>query len=129
MSTPMGGRTNSWQQPFGSTSAAHTLAQNAGRHFDRYGTTRETLGWIALNQRANAALNPTAIYRDPLTMDDYLRARTITTPFRPYECDAPCDAAVAVIVSVRDAARDLAKPPVLVEATGTQLIERLEWDQ
>ncbi len=48
------------------------LALNAQRHFDRYGTTRETLGWIALNQRANAALNPTAIYRDPMTMDDYL---------------------------------------------------------
>ena len=31
---------------------------NAQRHFHRYGTTRETLGWIALNQRANAALQP-----------------------------------------------------------------------
>ncbi len=88
-------------------SAAHTLAQNASRHFHRYGTTRETLGWIALNQRANAALNPTAIYRDPLTMDDYLSARMITTPFGLYDCDVPCDGAVAVIVSAVDAARDL----------------------
>ena len=118
-----------WRMPFGSVSAAHTLALNAQRHFHRYGTTRETLGWIALNQRANAALNPTAIYRDPLTMDDYLSARTITTPFGLYDCDVPCDAAVAVIVSAVDAARDLAEPPVLVEAVGTQLIERLEWDQ
>ncbi|MFA1546293.1 thiolase C-terminal domain-containing protein [Actinomadura chokoriensis] len=115
--------------PFGAVSAAHTLAQTAQRHFHRYGTTRETLGWIALNQRANAALNPAAIYRDPLTMDDYLQARTITTPFGLYDCDVPCDAAVAVIVSARDAARDLARPPVLVEAVGTQIIERLEWDQ
>ena len=115
--------------PFGATSAAHTLAQNAQRHFHRYGTTRETLGWIALNQRANAALNPTAIYRDPMTMDDYLAARTITTPFGLYDCDVPCDASVAVIVSAREAARDLARPPVLVEAVGTQIIERIEWDQ
>ncbi|MFB4309738.1 OB-fold domain-containing protein [Actinomadura sp. GTD37] len=115
--------------PFGAVSAAHTLAQTAQRHFDRYGTTRETLGWIALNQRANAAINPAAIYRDPLTMDDYLQARTITTPFGLYDCDVPCDAAVAVIVSARDAARDLPRPPVLVEAVGTQIIERLEWDQ
>ena len=97
--------------PFGATSAAHTLAQNAQRHFHRYGTTRETLGWIALNQRANAALNPTAIYRDPLTMDDYLDARLITTPFGLYDCDVPCDGAVAVIVSAVDAARDLAQAP------------------
>jgi len=115
--------------PFGAVSAAHTLAQTAQRHFHRYGTTRETLGWIALNQRANAALNPAAIYREPLTMDDYLQARTITTPFGLYDCDVPCDAAVAVVVSARDAARDLARPPVLVEAVGTQIIERLEWDQ
>jgi acetyl-CoA acetyltransferase/uncharacterized OB-fold protein len=124
-----GGRTTSWLVPFGATSAAHTLAQNAQRHFHRYGTTRETLGWIALNQRANAARNPTAIYRDPLTMDDYLAARTITTPFGLYDCDVPCDGSTAVIVSARDAARDLARPPVLVEAVGTQVIERTDWDQ
>ncbi|MCT9083293.1 thiolase C-terminal domain-containing protein [Streptomyces fulvoviolaceus] len=118
-----------WLKPFGAISAAHTLAQNAQRHFHRYGTTRETLGWIALNQRANAALHPTAIYRDPMTMDDYLEARPITTPFGLYDCDVPCDGAVAVIVSAVDTARDLARPPVLVEAVGTQITERLEWDQ
>lgn len=126
---PPMGRMSGWQMPFGATSAAHTLAMNAQRHFHRYGTTKETLGWIALNQRANAELNPTAIYRTPMTMDDYLNARSITTPFGLYDCDVPCDGAVAVIVSAVDAARDLAKPAVLVEAVGTQIIERLDWDQ
>jgi acetyl-CoA acetyltransferase len=41
LAPPMSGRTTSWQHPYGATSAAHTLAQNAGRHFHRYGTTRE----------------------------------------------------------------------------------------
>ena len=127
--TPSMGRMTGWQMPFGATSAAHTLAMNAQRHFHRYGTTKETLGWIALNQRANAELNPTAIYRSPMTMDDYLSARPITTPFGLYDCDVPCDGAIAVIVSAVDAARDLAKPPVLVEAVGTQIIERIDWDQ
>ncbi|OBI09906.1 thiolase C-terminal domain-containing protein [Mycobacterium scrofulaceum] len=127
--TPSMGRMSGWQMPFGATSAAHTLAMNAQRHFHRYGTTKETLGWIALNQRANAELNPTAIYRSPMTMDDYLNARPITTPFGLYDCDVPCDGAIAVIVSAVDAARDLAKPPVLVEAVGTQIIERIDWDQ
>jgi len=128
-SPPGGRRTSSWQMPFGATSAAHTLALNAQRHFDRYGTTRETLGWIALNQRANAALNPTAIYRDPMTMDDYLNARMITTPFGLYDCDVPCDGAIAVIVSAVDVADDMPKPPVMFEAVGTQIIERTDWDQ
>ncbi|WP_216893053.1 thiolase C-terminal domain-containing protein [Nocardia alni] len=126
---PSGGRTTNWFYPFGSTSAAHTLAINAQRHFHRYGTTRETLGWIALNQRANAELNPTAVYRDPLTMDDYLNARPITTPFGLYDCDVPCDGAVAVIVSAADSTKDLASPAIRVEAVGTQILERIEWDQ
>jgi acetyl-CoA acetyltransferase/uncharacterized OB-fold protein len=124
-----GGRAAGWMAPFGATSAAHTLAQNAQRHFHKYGTTRETLGWIALNQRANAALNPTAIYRSPLTMDEYLNARMVTTPFGLYDCDVPCDASVAVIVSSADAAGDMAQRPVYVEAVGTQILERIEWDQ
>jgi acetyl-CoA acetyltransferase/uncharacterized OB-fold protein len=129
---PSGGRADggsAYRTPFGSTSAAHTLAMNAQRHFHRYGTTRETLGWIALNQRANAALDPTAIYRDPITMEDYLSARMVTTPFGLLDCDIPCDGSVAVIVSAADAARDLPRPVVRVEAVGTQILERIEWDQ
>lgn len=126
---PGGGRTSSWMHPFGSTSAAHTLAQKAQRHFHDYGTTRETLGWIAVNQRANAALNPSAVYRDPMTMDDYFDARPITTPFGLYDCDVPCDGAVAVIVSAHDAAADLPVPGIEVAAVGTQIVERIEWDQ
>ncbi len=118
-----------WGMPFGATSAAHVLAQTAQRHFHKYGTTRETLGWIALNQRANAALEPTAVYREPLTMDDYLNARPITTPFGLYDCDVPCDGSVAVVVSAAETAGDLRVRPVRVEAVGTQIIERLEWDQ
>ena len=90
--------------PFGAQ-AIQTVAMAASQHMARYGTTRETLGWIALNARANAALNPTAIYRDPLTMDDYLGARPISSPFGLYDCDALCDGAVAVVVSAFDAGR------------------------
>ncbi|MEV7389062.1 OB-fold domain-containing protein [Streptomyces sp. NPDC091215] len=118
-----------WFKPFGAVSPAMMLAMNAQRHMHRYGTTRETLGWIALNQRANAARHPDAIYRDPLTMDDYLSARTVTTPFGLYDCDVPCDAATAVVVSAVETAPDLPGPPVRFEAVGTQILERPEWDQ
>jgi acetyl-CoA acetyltransferase/uncharacterized OB-fold protein len=123
------GRAAGYMAPYGLGSAANNLALYASHHFRRYGTTRETLGWIALNQRANAALNPKAIYRDPLTMDEYFAARLITTPFGLYDCDVPADACTAVIVSAVETAADLAKPPVLVEAVGTQVTERIAWDQ
>ena len=118
-----------WRLPFGAMSAANWIGMNASHHFDKYGTTRESLGWIALNARANAARNPAAVYRDPLTMDDYLSARMITTPFGLYDCDVPCDGSVAIVVSAADAARDLRHPPVLVDAVGTQITERWSWDQ
>ncbi|MFD0661530.1 thiolase family protein [Thermocatellispora tengchongensis] len=62
-------------------------------------------------------------------MDDYLQARLITTPFGLYDCDVPCDGAVAVVVSAADTAADLPGRPIRVEAVGTQIVERLEWDQ
>jgi acetyl-CoA acetyltransferase/uncharacterized OB-fold protein len=115
--------------PYGIGSAANNLAMYASHHFRKYGTTRETLGWIALNQRTNAGLNPKAIYRDPLTMDDYMSARLISTPFGLFDCDVPADASIAVVVSSIDAAGDRPHPPVLVEAIGTQMTERVTWDQ
>jgi acetyl-CoA acetyltransferase len=114
--------------PYGEGSAAVTLAIRASTHFAKYGTTRETLGWIATTERANAGLNPRAIYRDPMTMDDYLSARMISTPFGLYDCDVPVDASIAVVVSAVETAGDLRRPPVLVEAVGTQMTERIAWD-
>ena len=114
--------------PFG-VQAVNTVAMAASQHFARYGTTRETLGVIALNAAANAARNPTAVFRDPLTMDEYLEARLISSPFGLFDCDPLCDGSVAVVVSVLDASRDLPRPPVRVEAIGMQVTERMEWDQ
>jgi acetyl-CoA acetyltransferase len=118
-----------WRAPFGAMSAANWIGMNANQYLHRYGAPREMLGWIALNGRANAARNPAAIYRDPMTMDDYLSARPITTPFGLYDCDVPCDASVAVVVSDASVAADLPRPAVQVEAVGTQITERISWDQ
>ena len=115
--------------PFRSYSAANWIALFANRHFHEFGTTREQLAWIALNARRNAAGNPKAVYREPMTMDDYFAARMITTPFCLYDCDVPVDGATAVIVSRREAARDLRRPPLRVEAVGSALRGRPSWDQ
>jgi acetyl-CoA acetyltransferase/uncharacterized OB-fold protein len=127
-----GARASDWMQwrlPFGAMSAAHWIGMNANQYLHRYGATRALLGTIALNGRTNAARNPAAIYRDPMTMDDYLSARPITTPFGLYDCDVPCDASIAVVVSDASVAGDLPKPAVRIEAVGTQILERVSWDQ
>ena len=88
-----------WTLPFAAPSAAPWIALMAQRHFHEFGTTREQLGQIPINARKNAALNPKAIYTDPMTMDDYLNVRMVSTPLSLYDCDVPCDGATAVIVS------------------------------
>jgi acetyl-CoA acetyltransferase len=118
-----------WILPFSAPSAATWIAMMAMRHFHEYGTTREQLAQIALNARKNAALNPKAIYTDPMSMDDYLEARMISSPLCLYDCDVPCDGGTAVIVSRVDTVPDLRKPPIQVEAVGTALHGRPSWDQ
>ena len=118
-----------WRAPFGAMSAAQWIGCNASHYLHRYGVGREALGAIAVTARAGAARNPEALYRDPLTIDDYFAARMVTTPFGLYDCDVPCDGAVAVIVSAIETAADRPQPPVLVEAVGTAILERLSWDQ
>jgi acetyl-CoA acetyltransferase/uncharacterized OB-fold protein len=118
-----------WTLPYGAPSAANWIGMMAQRHFHEFGTTREQLAQIALNGRRNAAVNPNAIYRDPMTLDDYLGVRLVSTPLGLYDCDVPADGSTAVIVSRADTAPDLRKEPVQVEAVGTALHGRPSWDQ
>ncbi|HEY5097286.1 MAG TPA: OB-fold domain-containing protein [Acidimicrobiales bacterium] len=129
---PPGGRASgpsAWRAPFGAMSAANWIAMNAHQYLHRYHAPRELLGLIALNGRANAARNPAAIYRDPMTMDDYLAARPITSPFGLYDCDVPCDGSIAIVVSDVATAGDRPRPAIRIEAVGTQILERVSWDQ
>lgn len=99
-------------------SAANWLALVCRRHMELYGTTKEQLGWLAVNSRRNAALNPRAVYRDPMTMDDYLAARPVSLPLGLLDCDVPIDGSVALVVSSAEYAKDCPHRAVKVEAVG-----------
>jgi acetyl-CoA acetyltransferase len=118
-----------WYTPFNARSAVNLIAMYAQRHFHEYGTTSEQLGWIPVTLRAHAALNPNAIYRKPITIDDYLASRMISTPLRLLDCDVHCDASTAMIVSAPDAARNGPNPPIRIEAIGSALSQPWSWDQ
>jgi acetyl-CoA acetyltransferase len=117
-----------WMVPFQSVSAANWVGTFAQRYMYEYGLTREQLGQIPLNQRRHAALYDQAIFRDPLTMDDYLGARLVSYPLGLYDCDIPCDGSCSVIVSRADRAGE--HPTVVrIEAIGSALTGRNSWDQ
>jgi acetyl-CoA acetyltransferase len=63
------------------------------------------------------------------TLDDYLAARMISTPFRLYDCDVPVDGSTALVVSTADHTRAVDHPVARIEAVGTALRGRPSWDQ
>lgn len=73
--------------------------------------------------------NPKAIYRTPMSLDDYMQSRMISTPLRMFDCDVHCDASTAIVLSRRDAARDGRHAPIRIEAIGAALNQPWSWDQ
>ncbi|WP_280503240.1 thiolase family protein [Nocardia farcinica] len=113
--------------PYYATSAAVWVALLARRHMELFGTRREDLARIAINNRANAARNETAVLREPVTLDDYLAARMISDPLCLLDCDIPVDGCTAVVISAADTAADLRRPPVRILASGGALHDSPTW--
>lgn len=93
--------------PAGVIAPAQEIAFAARSHMERFGTTSEDLGRIALLSRHNALDNERAMMRKPMTMDDYLASRWIVDPFRKFDCCLETDGAVAVVVVSTERAKDL----------------------
>ncbi len=103
--------------PYGMTSPGGQYGHMFRRHQHLYGTPQETLGHLAINNRNNAMLNPVAVMRNPLTMDDYLNTRFIAEPLRLLDYCLINDGAVCLIITSAERARDLKQPPVYISAT------------
>ena len=117
-----------WLLPVGMLSPVTQIAPYATRYMHDYGVTREQLGWIPVTQRAHAALNPDAVYTSPLSLEDYLGSRMISSPICLYDCDVPADGATAIVVSAVETAADL-RAPVRIEAMAGIVDGRPMWDQ
>jgi acetyl-CoA acetyltransferase len=112
---------NAWTVPFNALSPVNLYALYAQAYFHKYQATPEQLGAIAVNGRGMARFNPNAIYRTPLTIDEYLESRVISSPLRLYDCDTHIDGSTALLFSRSDAAKHLARPPISIEAMGMSL--------
>ena len=102
-----------YESPWGNVLAG-SYAMAARRHMHEFGTTPEQLAEIAVGVREFAGLNPLAQYRDPITVDDVLNSRLIADPLHKLDCCVISDGGGAFIMTTRERARDLAKPPVYV---------------
>jgi acetyl-CoA acetyltransferase len=118
-----------WEAPYG-----HTLiskyAMAARRHMHQYGTTIEQLAEVAVSARFNAADNPEAYYRDPISIDDVLAGPMIADPFTKLHCCIRSDGGAAVVLVNADRVRDLRSRPVWVlgAAETTSHMLTSQWD-
>ena len=119
----------SWYAPYYNYAAALQQSLYFNKYVHQSGIRPEQVAQIAINQRRNASLNPNAVYRTPVTLDDYMASRIIATPLRIYDCDVPIDGATAIILSRMDVAKDLKNPPVRIEAVGSSMQYRNSWTQ
>jgi acetyl-CoA acetyltransferase len=106
-----------FERPYGiSVPASYALV--ARRYMHEYGVTGEQLAAIAVEHRRHAGLHPNAHKRDPITIDDVMRSRPISTPLRMLDCCLISDGAAAVVVSAVEAAGDARKPAVGILGAG-----------
>lgn len=113
-----GGNPTGWRgikssNGLGSVNTLYALA--ARRHMQRFGTTQDQLGHMAVAQRQWANLNPMAQFHDiPLTLEEYHASRYIAEPFHLFDCCLVSNGAVAMVITSLERARALAQPPVRI---------------
>ncbi len=100
--------------PYGSGGPNSIFAFITENYMRTYGATREDFGLIAVSQRANALKNPNALFKKPLSMQEYMDARPISDPIHLFDCVMPCAGAEAFLVMREDKARELGLPHALV---------------
>ncbi|WP_328725552.1 thiolase C-terminal domain-containing protein [Streptomyces sp. NBC_00259] len=118
-----------FEAPYGHTLIAK-YAMAARRHMHEYGTTLEQLAEVAVQARANAAHNPDAMFREPITVDDVLAGPVIADPFTKLHCCIRSDGGCAVLLAAEEYVPDTAKAPVWVLGAGENVSHTTmsEWE-
>lgn len=112
-SEPMSHIAQQYEEPYGlNLVGAYALA--AQRHMHEYGTTQGQLAEIAVAIRANASLNPLAMYRQKITVDEVLASRMIASPLHKLDCCVISDGAGALVLTRSDLASRAPSKPVAV---------------
>jgi len=107
----------SWTSPFGLLTPASWVAMFATRMMHEHGITSEDFGRVTVADRKHAATNPAAhFYQQPITLEDHQNSRWIVEPLHLLDCCQETDGGQAILVTTTERARDLAQPPVIVEA-------------
>lgn len=102
LSTNYNASTRDVLTPMGIANPNSLFALLTQRHMKKYKLVREDYGQLVLSQRRRAATNPIAVYRAPLSMQDYLDAAPVADPLVVYDCVPVVAGANAILISHAD---------------------------
>ena len=103
-----------FQMPYGLITPPEIFGMEARVYMERYGVKSEDLALVAVNNRQNASLNPRAIYRNPISVEDHQNSRIICEPYHLFDCCTESDGAVAMLVTGTARAGGLKHRPVSI---------------
>lgn len=111
------GQYEEWEIPYGITYNS-VIALIAQRYMYETGTPPEGLAAVATSLRKWAQLNPNARFRKPMTIEDILNSKMVSTPLHSLECNVLSDGATAFIVTSAKKAKKISKKPVYILGEG-----------
>jgi len=106
-----------YNDPFGWTSPGAFIGSMWQRYMYENNIPDGALGHQAVSQRKWAQMNPNAVMQDPLTLEEYLKARYVVKPLRLYDYCLVNDGGVCFILTSAERAKDFKKPPVYCVAS------------
>ena len=113
-----------YESPYNPLNPLSSYALVAARHMHDYGTTRENLAEVAVAARKWAQLNPEAMMRDPLSIEDVLNSKMVSDPLTVRDCCLVTDGAGAFVLVRADRAKSLKQKPVYVLGNSTAIWNR-----
>jgi acetyl-CoA acetyltransferase len=112
------GSIRNYMSPQGFGGANGTFALHTRLYMEQWGATREDFGRFCIALRENALRNPNALFKTPLTLDEYLNARKIATPLCLYDCVLPCVGGDCVLLASEKIASSLSVPRIRLAGGG-----------
>lgn len=114
------GISKEWEVPYGMHYSA-VAALTMQRYMYETGTTAEQLASVCVSNRKWAELNPNAMFRKPLTIEEVLSSKMLSSPLHAKESNMLADGGAAFIVTSAERARDLTDRPVYILGEGSRV--------
>jgi acetyl-CoA C-acetyltransferase len=109
-----------WEVPYGQHySSIAALATT--RYQYETGCSDEAMAAVCVSNRKWAELNPNAFFRKPLTIEEVLSSKMLSTPLRAKQSNMLFDGGSAFLLTSAERAKDMTKKPVYVLGDGSRV--------